>query len=113
MQASKLKQHVDFEETLDLAPFMKGKTQPQQQTQQRLYELCGVVVHDGSSVRSGHYYRQVVSNAVFHLWPIASALFSAIAAEALRGSQQSFHSILQLRAQQQRHVVSGLQPFTL
>ena len=63
MQASKLKQHVEFEETLDLGPFMKRRTQQQQQQQQQqpqprhMYQLCGVVVHDGSSVRSGHYYR--------------------------------------------------------
>ncbi len=58
MQASKLKQHVAFEETLDLGPFMRRRTQQQQQQQPRhMYQLCGVVVHDGSSVRSGHYYR--------------------------------------------------------
>ncbi len=63
MQASKLKQHVAFEETLDLGPFTKRRTQQQQQQQQQqeqprhMYQLCGVVVHDGSSVRSGHYYR--------------------------------------------------------
>jgi ubiquitin carboxyl-terminal hydrolase 36/42 len=59
MQASKLKQHVEFAETLDLGPFMRSRTQQQQQQQQQLYELCGVVVHDGGSVRSGHYYSYV------------------------------------------------------
>jgi hypothetical protein len=64
MQASKLKQHVEFEETLDLGPFMRKKIQPLPPQPQQLYELCGVVVHDGSSVRSGHYYRQVMRSAL-------------------------------------------------
>jgi ubiquitin C-terminal hydrolase len=59
MHASKLKHHVDFGETLDLGPFMKReRLQQQQQQQQHMYELCGVVVHDGGSVRSGHYFRR-------------------------------------------------------
>ena len=58
MQASKLKQHVEFGERLDLGPFMRSRTQQQQQQQQQhLYDLCGVVVHDGGGMRSGHYYR--------------------------------------------------------
>jgi ubiquitin C-terminal hydrolase len=51
----KLNHHVKFSERLDLGPFIKRTEQQPQQ--QHIYELCGVVVHDGGSVRSGHYYR--------------------------------------------------------
>ena len=48
----KISKHVDFDETIDLAPYMSGP-QPQGST---LYDLYGILVHDGFSMHSGHYY---------------------------------------------------------
>jgi hypothetical protein len=48
----KISKHVDFDQTLDLSPYMshapkKGSA---------LYELYGILVHQGYSMHSGHYY---------------------------------------------------------
>ena len=47
----KISKHVDFDQTLDLSPFMsyppKGSA---------TYDLYGILVHEGFSMHSGHYY---------------------------------------------------------
>jgi len=48
----KISKQVDFDETIDLAPFM-SHPQPKGSA---LYDLYGILVHDGFSMHSGHYY---------------------------------------------------------
>lgn len=48
----KISKHVDFDETIDLAPFM-SHAQPKGSA---IYDLYGILVHDGFSMHSGHYY---------------------------------------------------------
>ncbi|BFZ61052.1 hypothetical protein YB2330_002110 [Saitoella coloradoensis] len=50
-QSSKIGRHVQFGETLDIAPYMA----PNQAQSISKYNLAGVVVHEGGSTRSGHY----------------------------------------------------------
>jgi len=47
----KISKHVDFEPSLDLSPFLSHKTR-----QPMLYDLYGILVHQGYSMHSGHYY---------------------------------------------------------
>jgi len=48
----KISKQVEFDETIDLAPFM-SHPQPKGSA---LYDLYGILVHDGFSMHSGHYY---------------------------------------------------------
>lgn len=48
----KISKHVDFDQTLDLSPFMSHI----QKKGSAMYELYGVLVHQGYSMHSGHYY---------------------------------------------------------
>lgn len=47
---AKITRHVEFDEHLDLAPYMSQATVPVK------YRLFGVLVHSGHTVHSGHYY---------------------------------------------------------
>ena len=48
----KISKHVDFDQTLDLSPYMSDA--PEKGS--ALYELYGVLVHQGYSMHSGHYF---------------------------------------------------------
>lgn len=48
----KISKHVDFDQTLDLSPYMSQG----QKKGSAIYELYGVLVHQGYSMHSGHYY---------------------------------------------------------
>ena len=53
---------VDFDTTLDMAPYMSDRRSPP-----KLYQLYGVLVHQGHSVHSGHYYCFVrAANGLWH-----------------------------------------------
>ena len=54
-QGRKINRHVEFEEHLDLGPYMSAS----QKTVSHLYSLYGVLVHEGHSNSSGHYYAYV------------------------------------------------------
>jgi len=47
----KISKHVDFDQTLDLSPFMSHQTKGS-----ATYDLYGILVHEGFSMHSGHYY---------------------------------------------------------
>lgn len=53
---------VDFGTTLDLAPYMCDRRASPQ-----MYQLYGVLVHQGHSVHAGHYYCFVrAANGLWH-----------------------------------------------
>lgn len=53
---------VDFDTTLDMAPYMSDR-----RCSPKLYQLYGVLVHQGHSVHSGHYYCFVrAANGLWH-----------------------------------------------
>ena len=54
--AGKLGKHIQFDTTLNIAPFMSNRNE-----QHYRYSLCGVLVHSGYSAHSGHYYSYVKS----------------------------------------------------
>lgn len=47
----KIKKHIDFSDTLDLTNFVCNKAEKQQK-----YNLISVLIHEGTSTNSGHYY---------------------------------------------------------
>ncbi|KAI8853133.1 ubiquitin carboxyl-terminal hydrolase 42-like protein [Chytridium lagenaria] len=53
----KLDKHIKFPLTLDIKPFTSSPSAANES-----YNLCGVLVHAGSSVNSGHYYSYVRSS---------------------------------------------------
>ena len=56
------KLQVDFDTTLDLAPYMSDRRSPP-----KPYQLYGVLVHQGHSVHSGHYFCFVrAANGLWH-----------------------------------------------
>jgi ubiquitin carboxyl-terminal hydrolase 36/42 len=57
-RGGKIDRPVKFSPTLDLAPFM---SQPSRDKGQHMYSLTGVLVHQGRSTHSGHYYAFVRS----------------------------------------------------
>ena len=58
----KISSHVGFAPTLDLAPFMVGAGTDGYGP--CLYRLCAVLVHEGSSTHSGHYFAYARSMAL-------------------------------------------------
>ena len=58
-RGGKIDRQVKFSPTLDLAPFMSQSARGQ--GQQFVYSLTGVLVHQGRSTHSGHYYAFVRS----------------------------------------------------
>lgn len=52
----KVTRHIAFPELLDLRPFMSKVN-----AGALLYQLYGVLVHDGHSTNSGHYYCYVMT----------------------------------------------------
>lgn len=64
----KLNHHVQFEPTLNLKGYMSG-----QQYSPHTYSLCGVIVHAGSTLHSGHYFSYVKApNGIWHCMDDAS-----------------------------------------
>ncbi|KAJ3116892.1 Ubiquitin carboxyl-terminal hydrolase 36 [Nowakowskiella sp. JEL0407] len=60
MMGTKINKHIAFDEILELSPYMNDKSRVR-------YNLVGVLVHDGNSCKSGHYYSFVKSSAgVWH-----------------------------------------------
>ncbi|GAX77643.1 hypothetical protein CEUSTIGMA_g5086.t1 [Chlamydomonas eustigma] len=55
---SKISKMVEYDLAMDLAPFMSslGLTGKGQPSGSQMYDLYGVLVHQGHSVHSGHYY---------------------------------------------------------
>lgn len=51
LSGRKISRPVDFDEALDLSPFMSHRP-----ATPALYDLYGVLVHQGHSMHSGHYY---------------------------------------------------------
>jgi len=52
---SKINKHIEFPEILNLTPYMSKD----QRSQEVLYTLYAVLVHNGYSTRSGHYYSYI------------------------------------------------------
>jgi hypothetical protein len=53
----KISRHINFPETLDVGPFMSDARNKEHAPV--LYDLYGVVVHQGHDLHSGHYYSYV------------------------------------------------------
>ena len=55
----KVRRHVAFDEYLDMAPYTTDGHAHGDATPPRPYELYAVLVHEGGSLHSGHYYAYV------------------------------------------------------
>jgi hypothetical protein len=62
----KLHKHVDFTADLDMSPYSAPFNSSSDHQNYTKYRLFGVVVHDGHSTHSGHYYSFI--RASNHIW---------------------------------------------
>lgn len=82
---------VEFDTTLDMAPYMSDR-----RSGPKVFQLYGVLVHQGHSVHSGHYFCYVrAANGLWHQMNdnYVSQVSSNSQCNSMRGSQ-AIHDML-------------------